>query len=172
MNGYSSFGWAEYKLNSKGFPDTVRVLFEGSNQPGDQSVGAFNPARKVVYFFNDEGNLDAYTLANGKFLESVELALGRTKKDDDETDAALGGNYDVMDDYNPSIVFTGTPGAEIGILNHTEKQIELYNLKDGHLVRKLSIPEEAPVESFLNFSYCNGIWWLFDRDARTWIGYK
>jgi hypothetical protein len=173
MNGYNDFGWGEYRLNSKGFPDTVEVLHEGMNQPDEQSVGAFDPQKKWVYFFNEEGNLDVYDLKDGKYQDNIELSLGRTKKDDEETDAALAGNYDAIDDYNrSSIVFTGIPGAEIGLLNHLESRVELYNLKDGHLTRKIALPADAPVNNFLNFSYCNGTWWLFDKQARIWKGYR
>lgn len=172
MNGYNDFGWAEYQLNSKGFPDTIKLLHEGSNQPNEQSVGAFNPQKKIVYFFNAEGNLDIYDLKDGAYQENIELALGRTKKDD-EGDAGSQDNYDVLEDYNSStVIFTGIPGAEISLLNHLNKEIELYNLKDGHLARKLSLPDDAPVNTFLNFSYCNGIYWLFDKEERIWKGYK
>src|SRR5687768_9931926 len=39
MNGYEDFGWAEYKLDSKGFPTSVKNIHEGMNQPEEQSVG-------------------------------------------------------------------------------------------------------------------------------------
>ena len=173
MNGYNDFGWCEYSLNSKGFPDTVKVLHEGMHQPDEQSVGAFNPQKKLVYFFNEDGNLDVYDLKDGEHQDNIELTLGKTKKDDEETDAASDSNYDVIDGYNSSsVVFTGVPGAEIGLLNHQESQVELYNLKDGHLTRKLALPDDAPVNNFLNFSYCNGTWWLFDKESRIWKGYK
>jgi hypothetical protein len=172
MNGYDDFGWGEYKLNSKGIPDTVKILHEGSNQPDVQSVGAFHPQKRMVYFFNAEGNLDVYDLKEGKYQDNIELTLGRAKEDGDETDASSEDNEDVIEDYNTSAVFTGMAGAEIALLNHIENEIELYNLKDGHLVRKLALPDDAPVNSFLNFSYCNGQWWLFDKEARIWKGYK
>ena len=172
MNGYSDFGWAEYKLDGKGFPDSVKLLHEGVNQPVDQSVGAFDPQKDVIYFLNEDGNLDVYDFKEGNYLDEIELTLGKTKKEiDDDEDAA--DNYDVLDDYNHStVVYTAISGADIGLLNYSEKEIELYNLKDGHLVRKLSLPEEAPANDLLNFSYCNSTWWLFDTKARTWIGFR
>ncbi len=172
MNGYSDFGWAEYRLDRKGFPDSVKLLNEGSNQPDDQSAGAFDPQKNVIYFLNEDGNLDVYDFKEGEYLDEIELTLGKTKKDIDEDEDAAD-NYDVIDDYNLSTaVYTGIAGAEIGLLNYSEKEIELYNLKDGHLVRKLSLPDEAPVTYLLNFSYCNNTWWLFDTKARIWIGYR
>jgi hypothetical protein len=84
-----------------------------------------------------------------------------------------GDNYDVLQDYNnTTIVYTGITNAEVGLLNAANKKIELYNLKDGHLTRKLALPEDAPTEDFLNFAYCNSVYWLFDKSARVWKGYK
>ena len=172
MNGYNDFGWGEYKLNSKGFPDSVKILHNGMNQPSEQSIGTFNPLKNVVYFLNDEGNLDVYDYKDGLYQENIELTLGKTKKDAEQNDEEHTDDESVLDDYNSAIVYTGIPGSEIGIFNHIEKQVELYNLKDGHLVRKIVLPGDAPVNTFLNFAYTNGIWWLFDKDARIWKGYK
>jgi hypothetical protein len=173
MNGYDDFGWAEYKLNSKGFPDTIIVLHKDMNQPDEQSAGAFNPKEKTVYFLNDEGHIDIYDLEGGEFQESFELALGKTKKEADEDDEEITDNDDVIEDYNSStVIYTGIAGAEIGLLNHVNREIELYNMKDGRLARKFSFPDNAPVPDFLNFSYCNGVYWLFDKETRIWNGYK
>jgi hypothetical protein len=170
MNGYSDFGWGEYKLNSKGFPDTVLVFHEDMNQPDEQSVGAFNPTENVVYFFNEEGNLDIYDIKNGELGDNIELTLGKTKEDADEE---FTDNEDVIEDYNSStVIYTGIAGAEIGLLNHINNEIELYNIKDGHQARKFSLPADAPVGDFLGFSYCNAIYWLFDKNERIWKGYK
>jgi hypothetical protein len=167
MNGYNDFGWGEYILNAKGFPSDVTTLFSGLNQPDEQSVGAFDPREKLVYFFNEDGNIEKYDLKTGQYLEQIELHLGQTEEDVDFD------NYDVFGDYNStSIVFTGIPGAEIGVLNYTAKEIELYNIETGYKTRTLSLPGDAPAYQFLNFSYCNGIYWFFDKDTRIWKGYK
>ena len=168
-NGYNDFGWAEYKLNAKGFPDTVKYLYDGMKQPDVQSAGAFDPKKKFVYFLNADGDIDIYDYKDATFSETFELHLGLTKEKDDGTQ----DNYDVIEDYNSTtVIFTGIPGAELGLLNYTERQIELYSAKDGYLVRKLSLPDDAPAEDLLCFAYANGIYWLFDREARIWKGYK
>lgn len=169
MNGYSEFGWAEYKLNAKGFPIDTIVFHHNKHQPDAQSVGAFNPKENVVYFFDEDGNLDKYDFTKASFVETIELTLGKTKDDDPDD----GDNYDVLEDYNSTtVIYTGISGAEIGLLNHYDQNIELYNIKTGHLNRKLSLPEDAPAEERLNFSFSNGIYWLFDKDSRAWKGYK
>jgi hypothetical protein len=57
-------------------------------------------------------------------------------------------------------------------LNADAHAIELYDEKTGFLTRRLTIPEAVPVESAFNFSFANGIFWLFNIEARTWIGLK
>jgi len=64
-NGYNDFGWAEYLMNTKGFPTGANVLHEGMNQPTTQSAGTFDGKDKVVLFFNEEGNVDVYSVTEG-----------------------------------------------------------------------------------------------------------
>jgi hypothetical protein len=170
MNGYDEFGWGEYNLDANGFPLSVKPLQEGIHQPDKQSVGAFNPKEKVVYFFNPDGIIEKWNFNEGTFVENFELTLSKTKE---ESEADVQSNYDVLKDYNSNtVIYTGIANAELGLLNYLNKEIELYNLKDGHLTQKLKLPDDAPVKEFLNFSYCNGIYWLFDTEARIWKGYK
>jgi hypothetical protein len=167
MNGYNDYGWAEYILDKKGFPSATKILHEEMNQPAEHSVGAFNPKENVVYFLNSEGSIDKYDYSTGKYTTFIELQLGNSDADD-ESD-----NYEVLEEYNStSVVYTGIKGAELGLLNTANKEIELYNMESGLLTRKLSLPSGAPLPDFLNFAYCNGIYWLFDNQARIWMGYK
>jgi hypothetical protein len=169
MNGYNDFGWGEYKLDLKGFPASVKTLFTGVNQPDDQSVGAFDPKKNLVYFFNSDGNLDMYSLKDGSYSDDIELHLGVKKADD----AGLQDNEDVIANYNSTTaVFTGIKNSEFALLNFNKKQIELYNAEDGYLTQTLSLPDDAPAEDILCFAYSNGFYWLFDRTARIWKGYK
>jgi hypothetical protein len=167
MNGYNDYGWAEYKLDKKGAPIDVSELQSGMHQPEDQSVGSYDPKAKAVYFLNEEGFVEVYKYDDGSYDTYLELHLGYTEADD------LADNYDVIDDYNSTtVVYTGISGAELGLLNTDTKQIELYNIKTGLLTRKLGLPSRAPMPAFLNFAYSNGIFWLFDTEARIWKGYK
>jgi hypothetical protein len=169
MNGYNESGWAEYKLDGKGLPVDIKELFTGMIQPDEQSTGAYNPKENMVYFLNEEGNIERYSLKDGVYLDDVELKLGKTKDDN----ADEGDNYDVIEDYNASTaVFTGIAGAEIGLLNYSNTEVELYNIKTGFLSKKFALPNDAPLSEFLNFSYSNGVYWLFDKEARIWKGYK
>jgi len=167
MNGYNEFGWAEYKLNNNDLPADIKELYPGMNQPNENCAGSFSPKANVVYFFNEEGNLDAYDYGTAEYLETKDLYLG-SKNDDDFTD-----NSDVLENYNiTTAVFTGIPKAEIGVLNVADKQIELYNVGTGYLTQILKLPETAPANEWLNFAYSNSIYWLFDKESRVWEGYK
>ncbi|MER3498829.1 MAG: hypothetical protein C4308_09455 [Chitinophagaceae bacterium] len=169
MNGYNDFGWAEYKLDAKGFPTSAQTLFDGMNQPSEQSVGAFEPKSKQLYFFDGEGALDYYDASTATYTDKLPLHLGITEADDDGSSS----NVDVYMDYNyTTVVYTGMKKAEFGLLNFNLRQIELYNAENGYLTKIYTLPDDAPAEDMLCFSYANGIFWLFDRNERIWKGYK
>lgn len=169
-NGYNDFGWFTYALDKKGIPEKVDVDFEGMNQPGEQSVGILYPAKKTVLFLSGR-TLSFYSTTTATNDESLTVHFGKLKKDiADDADADLN---ETPEDYNyTSLVFTGIKNAEVGFLNTTEKQIELYSIVDGTLTSILKLPEDATVEASFNFAYTNGIYWLFNIEKRTWIGYK
>jgi hypothetical protein len=167
MNGYAESGWAEYKLDTKGIPTETGELFEGQNQPDAQSTGTYNSREKAVYFFhNADGTLTKYGIASGEEEKVVTLHLGKTKESADFE------NEDVAEDYNSAAAYTDIPGSEIALLNHYDKKIELYSLRTGYKVKEFQLPEDAVVETMFNFSYSNGIYWLFNMEERIWKGYK
>jgi hypothetical protein len=168
-NGYDDNGWIEYILDKKGFPETVTDLIDGNNQPTEQSVGALNPLKKDIYFFNEDGNISVYGSIDAAVKDEIKLTLGVTAGDDD----GLRDNLDVIDNYNAStLIYTGIKGAEIGLLNYEENQIELYNIATSYLTRTLTLPTGAAAYDNLNFSYANGLFWLFNKETRVWTGYK
>ena len=172
MNGYDDYGWGEYLLNSTGLPTDVKELQEGLHQPDAQSSGAFDSREKVVYFISEDGNIEKYDFEMGEYRELIELALGKTKESDKDNTFSKS-NYDVFEDYNSTtLIYTGIRGAEIGLLNHYKKQVELYNITTGYMTRKLLFPTDAPANTILNFAYTNGVYWLFDKENRVWKGYK
>jgi hypothetical protein len=170
-NAYSNFGWASYKLNPNGIPVSYTQFFEGQNQPTDQSVGTYDGKNDVVYFLTDEDILGvaSYSMKDGAYLTTVSLHPGTILEEDIDEGLEIGA----VENYNyTTLVYTGKPTTEIGLLNIDLNQIELYNLANGLMSRVLLLPEGAPVNDIFNFSYCNGIYWLFDKDKRTWFGYK
>ncbi len=168
-NGYDQTGWFSYTLNPVGLVKNINFDKEGLYQPDAQSVGAFNTATKQVLFL--KGSEIWWYDTSGTALETkTGLHWGLTAKDgiaaDEHTDETPEGyNY-------TSLIYTGVAGAEIGVLNIVDKQVELYNIKTGFLSKKLQLPEDAPTEASFNFAFTNGMYWLFSMDQRTWIGYK
>ena len=163
-NGYDETGWFKYKLNPKGIPVGGSVLFEGKNQPFENSVGAYDTKKKQVYFIDDlfdDSCLIVYNAQTGKQIKNAPLKVF-------DNDLFLNGDIN----YNLNIVFTGQPKAEIGLFDYSSREIHLYDINTGKLSKKLSLPETSPKEEAFNFAYANGIFWLFDIENRKWIGYK
>jgi hypothetical protein len=171
-NGYDDAGWLVYSINDKGIPYEINTKFSGMNQPGVQSVGTYDSKLKLVYFL-DESRVMKYENFSDMFArvdDSVQIHWGRKKS---QGPGPEEDEYNRNDDYNfTTVVATGITGAELGFLNTLDKKIELYDVKQGYLQQSLKLPADAPVESMFNFSYTNGIYWLFDIKNRKWIGYK
>lgn len=169
-NGYNEYGWFDYRTNPKGIPEVVEIYIQGMNQPDVQCVGAYNPKSDMVYFlynqfihvYNPDGMEEEDSL--------IRIYSGISKKDDiDEEDE---GDW-LSDSYNnTTIIYTGIPKAEFGLLNTLSKQVELYNRKTGLLTQRLQLPDDADLYTTFNFSYCNGTYWFFNQETRAWTGYK
>ena len=167
-NAYSDYGWFSYTLNAKGISATADIFMEGLNQPDAQSAGTYSTARQEVLFL-DKGYVSFYTITDGQSDNSIKIHWGLTKADGIGEDEETG----TPEDYNYSnVIYTGLKGAELGFLNITEMQIELYDIADGFLTRKLKLPEDAAMNASFNFAYTNGMYWLFNIETRTWTAYK
>jgi hypothetical protein len=140
------------------------------NQPTEQSVGTFSISKQQVMFL-DAGQVFYYNSKGEALEDPLTIYWGRTKADgvsEEESEETV-----TPEDYNyTTVVFTGVKGAELGFLNITEMQIELYNMADGFMTKKLKLPEDASVNQSFNFSYTNGMYWLFNMETRTWTAYK
>lgn len=168
-NTYNDYGWFRYAVNTKGIPVKTTIFLDGKNQPGDNSVGAFNPTKQQVLFLH--GNeIFFYSMKGEESGQSLTINWGRTKTDGVSEE---GEEIWTWEDYNyTTVVYTGIKGAELGLLNITDSQIELYNIADGFLTRKLKLPDDASINVSFNFAYANGMFWLFNMDERKWTGYK
>lgn len=167
-NGYDEGGWFSYVLDSKGLVEDYKPVLEGMYQPSEQSVGAYNPAAKQVLFLN--GSLVYFYNETGTEDSTLQIHWSRTKADgpaEDEEDEEEDNDYNYT-----TVVYTGIKGSELGFLNATAKQIELYDIKTGFLTKKLPLENDAKAEKSFNFAYANGTYWLFDMAKREWNGYK
>jgi hypothetical protein len=168
-NGYDQNGWFGYTLNTKGIPTDYKTVFEGQHQPDPQSVGAYDPVSKSVMFLY-ASQVHFYNAVTADSIKAIQMHWGRTKAQgpSDNEDA-----YSSNEDYNyTTVVYTGVKGAQLGALNITNKEIELYDYSNGYRKQVLSLPSNAPTETSFNFAFANGIYWLFDIPNRKWIGYK
>lgn len=161
-NGYNDFGWTDFKINTKGVPTGNEVFMAGMTQPDAQSVGLFNDKLQKVYFLKNI-SIVKYDL-KGNELDSMQL-FPKMVADDQMGDG-------LPEDYNGTPIYTGILKGEIGLLNNTDKKIELFNLATGKPTTAWQLPNDAPDNVLFNFAYSNGIVWLFDKEARTWYGYK
>jgi hypothetical protein len=168
-NGYDHNGWFSYILNEKGIPTDYKTDLEGQHQPDVQSVGVFDPGSKSIMFLLGS-QVHFYNMATADSNKAIQIHWGRKKEQgpSDNEDA-----YASNEDYNyTSIVYTGIKGAQVGVLNITNKEIELYNYSTGYRQQVLSLPDNAVLEASFNFAFANGIYWLFDIPNRKWVGYK
>ena len=167
-NTYADNGWFSYTLDSKGIPESSKIILEGSNQPGEQCVGSFNPVRKEVMFLKGS-SVFLHDVTNGTSDKWVDINWGRSAK---------AGKADTLTTETPeaynytSVIYTGIPGAELGLLNTEKRQVELYNLQTGFLSKEIKLPADVPAEPAFNFAFTNGIYWFFNMETRTWLGYK
>ncbi len=169
-NGYKEEGWFQYNLDEKGLITGYDFIIESMHQPEDQSVGAYNAKAKQVLFI--KGSTVYFYNQNGEEVDKMLLHIGRTK-----IQGALNtenGNI-LSTDYNAAtIVFTGIIGQEIGLLNTSKKKVELYDSKTGFLAKTINLPSNVvlDMDNTFGFSYTNTIYWFFDKENRTWKGYK
>jgi len=143
-------------------PAGNEVFISGQHQPDIQSVGLFNDKLQKVYFLNNTA-LVKYDI-KGQQLDSIQL-FPKMVGDEEMGDG-------LSEDYNHTAIYTGILKAEIGLLNNTDKKIELFNLATGKPAATWQLPDDIPENTIFNFAYSNGIVWLFDKEARTWYGYK
>jgi hypothetical protein len=174
-NTYNKGGWFKYVLNKMGMASETAPIVEGMHQPDDQSVGAFDWINKLVLFLDKSFVINYYN--NGKEEDNGEegfdmriIHWGQT------AEQGAAADEDIMkspEGYNlTSLLFTGIKGKELGFLNITKKQIELYDNNSGFITHIITLPQTATVEASFSFAYTNGMYWLFNIDKRTWEGYK
>jgi len=173
-NAYNDAGWFLHKLNAKGTVVETVIKIEGMNQPDGQCVGVLNPLKKeILFLFN--GEVSSYSLADGSPVTTIEIKWGQTKADASPELAGAEeiGLAETPEDYNyTSLVYTGIKGSELGFLNITNSEIELYNIATGYLSARLALPATASVNPSFNFSFANGMYWLYNIEDRVWTGYK
>ena len=170
-NAYDDFGWIEYMTDENGLSVYMKKLFSGMRQPDKQSCGAYDENNNAVYFFDNVNLLgvERRFINDGAIDTTFALHYGARAKDE----IKLNEEFDLGEKYNSSsLAYIGIVHSEIALLNVFDMQIEFYNLANGLMTKVMRLPNDAPAELSLNFCYANGIFWLFDKTGRRWLGYK
>jgi hypothetical protein len=100
------------------------------------------------------------------------LKLGYTKKAPAPADYKADSTKIPANYNSTTVIYTGITNAEFGLLNIATREIELYSKQDGLLYQKLKLPKEASPRDKFNFGFANNTYFLFDKNKRSWVGYR
>lgn len=155
-NAYSDIGLFNYELKNDGLPTgELETLTKNTGQPTVNSVGAYNPIQnQILYYYN--GLLYKVDADNYSPQGSIALKLPVDKELINQT----------------TVIYTGIKKKEVGLLNHNDKKLYLFNIASGKLTATIQLPKSAPTYEFFRFSFANGYVWLYDAEERLWTGYK
>ena len=164
-NGYNDFGWTNFTLDKAGIPTGNEVFMDGMNQPGAQSVGAFDDKNKMVYFLSD----DRVAIYNFKGQSKGEMKFTFDEKNTEEvaTEGLLPEKFN-----STNLIFTGIDKAEWGLLDIENKKVFLFNRISGKLTQQWTIDSPTDFQSMFGFAYTNGLVFIFNKAERKWEGYK
>ncbi len=127
-------------------------------QPQPHSSGTLDTEADLVIYYHD-GAIHRYTHATNSsrgrvHIKGLPVAL-----------SALNDN---------SVVFTGMPGYEYGLYDHTQRRVLFVNKSTGEYAGFCQLPASAPARTTFGMSYANGYFWLFDAPSNpgTWRSYR
>jgi hypothetical protein len=172
FNCYDSAGWGHLELSAKGGIVKKVLDMEGMNQPKEQSVGVCMGNGETILFLNEEYDVVKYNAKTGAMTGTLTRIYAGCTTKNESVEMDLEQEAARWQVRNLTALFTGIRNAELAILNVEDKTIELYSAKTGLLTKRIRISDGVTLHVNFNFSYSNGIWWFFDKAARTWVGCK
>tara|TARA_Y100000385_G_scaffold291774_1_gene372225 strand:+ start:10906 stop:11709 length:804 start_codon:yes stop_codon:yes gene_type:complete len=159
-NCYGENGIVKIGLTSTGSPSSSgnTTIFEGSGEvrPTGNSCGVYDAKKKELYYFENE-TFKVFKRKTGALSRKIEPDLTSSERRE--------LNY-------TSMIYTGIKRGELGLLDVNARKVYLFNKKTGAKTATINLPNDAPVSDRFAFSYANGYIFLFDKDLRTWYGYK
>jgi hypothetical protein len=171
----NTFGgnWVNYVIDDAGIPYDVKPSFTNVPQPNANSIAVFNQRENVVYFLKG-ATVVTVDINTGKPVpeKTYPLKLGCTKKAPAPADYKADSTKIPASYNSTTVIFTGITNAEFGLLNIATREIELYSKQDGLLYQKLKLPKEAVPRDKFNFGFANNTYYLFDKQKRSWVGYR
>ena len=155
-NGAGEEGWFRIPMgeNSVGKPE---IIISGQLQPDFQSVGVYNYSKKQVAFLSaDLSSIVSYSHKKPSKTKTIALKWEGTPT----------GNI------NPfAFGFTGVSGYEYVCYDWVNASLIFFDRK-GNQIAKVAIPTNAPLSDTFCFSFTNNRAFFYDKDSRTWTGYK
>lgn len=155
-NGAGEEGWYNIPFVDQ-TPGKPESIITGQYQPDFQSVGAYNYSKKQVAFLS----ADMYSIVTYSH-----------KKPSKTKTIALNWEGIPTGNINPfAFGFTGVKGYEYVCYDWVNTNLIFFDRK-GNQTAKVVIPSDAPISDMFCFSFTNGRAFFYDKDSRTWTGYK
>jgi gliding motility-associated-like protein len=156
-NGFNAFGLHRFDLDANGFALNTGVdVFTGMNQPDMQSCGDLDyDANEILYY--DDGMIYRYDREDNSFLGSYALT---------------GIPVPLTDINSTTVIYTGCPEHEIGILDYVNKRVYFFDKSDGSFTFTSQLPEITVTNNSFRFSFANNHVWLYDVATRSWSSFR
>jgi hypothetical protein len=144
------------KLDDKGYytGETIKIT-NNDIQPDGQAVGAYDFKNDHILFYS-YGKVYKAGRASLDKIGNIKLQLPVSKS--------------YINKY--AIIYTGFPKKEVGVLDHENKKVYLFNVNTGEHTQTINLPSNAETPERFKFSYANGYVWLYSVKTRSWKGYK
>ena len=152
-------GIAAAALNAEGYADSenLKVVLEADlHQPNGKSCGVYDPDTDEILYYSYE-KIYRYSRKDAQLISSYYL-IGLPADGDN-----LSAN---------SMIYTGKPGMEIGLLDYKNKKVHLFDKTTRKFANTIDLPQNAVTSKEYRFGYANNHVWLFDIGERSWVGYK
>lgn len=152
-----SEGWYRSGINAVNGPSGWNLVAKGEYQPDFQAVGTYDAKKKQVVFLDYEGEgLACYSVKKPSIQKSIMLNISSLNWGD------INGT---------SVGYTGKKGYEFVVLNFMSGTLHFFN-RAGEATAVSKFPSGAPLNESFAFSFANNLAFLYDKEARTWYGYR
>ena len=152
-------GIAASKLTEKGYASSegLKVILEGElHQPNGNSCGVYDPVNDEILYYSYE-KIYRYSRKDAQLISSYYFIGLPTNGDH------LSAN---------TLIYTGKPGMELGLLDYKGKKVHLFDQKTRKFANTIDLPQSAVTAKEFRFSYANNHVWLYNKSERHWVGYK
>ena len=143
-------------IDDKGYFNGENIVITSENiQPNIQAVGAYDFINKHIVFYS-YGKVYKVKRSSLEKIGNIKLELPVDQ-----------------DNISPySIIYTGFPKKDVGVFDHENKKVYLFDSNTGKHTFTVNLPSESKTYNTFNFSYANGYIWLYNKDTRIWTGHK